>query len=114
MTGNLVHTLPELRILVRQELGADSAVAGAPTLAAIVGAIHAAGRHGDEHTLPVAGMRDDRMEAQTTAAGLPLGAVFMRQKSVDGRPTLAGVSRLEQTRRLDSRPEKIRLVSRTG
>src|SRR5689334_14315072 len=102
MARHLVHALPELRVLVGQELGADALVARRPGPAAVVGAIDAAGRDGDEHPAAVLRVRDDRVQAQAAAARLPLLAVRMLPESLDELERLPRVARLEESGGLDA------------
>lgn len=53
MVNDLVNALPELRILVGEELYADADIARLPRSSAVVGAIHTRSRDGDQHPVRV-------------------------------------------------------------
>src|SRR5215472_12664620 len=74
---HLVHALAEFGMFFGKKLCANSLIARLPRFPAIVGAIHAAGRHGDDHALAIRGMGRDGMKALAASAGRPLGAVGM-------------------------------------
>src|SRR5689334_18049531 len=74
----------------------DSPVALTPRLTAVVGQPHARSRHGDQQSLRIAGPRNDRVQAKTTAAGLPGLACGVVPESLVERPRRAVVATLEQ------------------
>jgi hypothetical protein len=89
---DLVHALPELGMLVGQEVGTHAVVARAPRPPAVVGAIDAARRDGDDHAPAILGVGQDRVQAETAPARLPARAIGMLVQAAHQLPGLAGVT----------------------
>src|SRR5205807_1974994 len=73
-----------------------AAVALAPARAAVLGQPDARGRDGEHQAVGLARPRDDGVQAQPTAAGLPLRAGRVLPERMVERPGLAAVPALEQ------------------
>src|SRR5262249_33168401 len=69
---NLVHTLPELWILVGQEVGADTLIRRTPAHA-IVGSINPSGGNADHHSRSAIYRWEDGVKTKPASARLPLG-----------------------------------------
>src|SRR5665213_3085794 len=114
MIHHLVYTLSKFRVLVWQELRADANVASAPVPATVIGAIESGAGYGDAHAVRIARVDDDRVEAETTATGLPFGPVGVVVETADQLPALACVSRFEERSGFDSRIDDVRFRLTTG
>src|SRR5258708_16014372 len=96
MAHDLVYALAKLGILVRQKLSANSCIARPPRAAAIVRPIDATSGHRDEHLFRLTERRNDGVQTQPTAAGLPARSVFVLEQSFDRSPGLTRVARDEE------------------
>jgi hypothetical protein len=104
VVNHLVHALPVLRIplLLGHELGTDTGIARAPALSPVFRAVHSAGGHRDQHSPRVVRIEDNRVQAKSSAAGLPLGLMLVVEQSLIGLPALSSVARLEERGWLDA------------
>ena len=76
VAGHLVHALAELEVVsVGHEADDDPPVARLPRRAAVVGAVDAGRGDGDQQALRVVRVDEDGVQAQPTAARLPLRPV---------------------------------------
>jgi hypothetical protein len=85
MENDLVNALAKLRILLigRHELGAHAVIPHLPGISAVVCAIDPAGRYCNVHTFGVSGVGQDCVQAEPSAARLPLGAMGMVVQTLD-------------------------------
>src|SRR5437870_1049328 len=83
----------------------DPGVVHSPGAARIVRREDPRGRDPNEHSPGVAGIREDRVEAETTTSGLPLFPAGVVIERVVGGPRFPAVLASEQSRRFDSRIE---------
>src|SRR5258708_36365560 len=115
MPHNLVHALAPFGILLIgwQKRGADTFVAWLPVLAAVVGAINAAGRNRDKQSFGIDRVGKNRVQAKAAATWLPLRAMRMIEQSLLEQPGFARIRRFEQRRRLDAAVKRVRLVRMT-
>ena len=111
--GHLVHALAELGLgVVGQEARDDAPVAGLPGRAAVVAAVHAGGRDGDQEARRVARVEEHRVEAEAAAARLPPRPVGVVPQPLHEGEGAAAVVAAEQGRRFDAGVEDVRLVDR--
>src|SRR5207249_899921 len=99
---DLVDALPELRIGVGREAGADTLVGGHEGLPAVLAQIVATGRDAQVHAAPVA---HDRVETEPAGPRLPLARVLVIADSEHHLPRIAPVLASEQRGRLDPAPQ---------
>src|SRR6185312_11121588 len=111
---NFMHALAKFWILVRQKLCSYSVVARLPRCSAIVRPIRSGCRNGDHHAFWIGCVRNNCMQAQSTATGLPFFAMRMIKQPFYRRPCLARVLRFKQRRRLDTAIERVWIVSTAG
>ena len=113
VAGDLVHALAELgRRRVGQERNGDAGVARLPRLAAVVAAIDAGRRDGDEDAGRVVRMDEHGVQAQPASARLPLRAMRVVPQTTDELERAPAVVAAEQRRRLDTGVEHVGLVGR--
>ena len=84
----------------------------AHVVAAVVAAVHAGRRDGDQHPRGVVRMDEHGVQAQPAAARLPLGAMRVVPQPADELEGAPAVVAAEQRRRLDTGVEHVRLVGR--
>jgi hypothetical protein len=77
----LVHAVPDLRLLGGDLTGLQALVDGQPAGAAVVGAEGTGGADGGEDAPLVGGVQQDRVQAQPARTGLPL-----RSRAVAAQP----------------------------
>jgi len=114
MLDDLVDALSKFGILVGEKLRANSDVARAPALAAIVTAINATGRHRDQHSFRVRGIEHDRVQTQSAATRLPSRLVLVIEQAVVRLPRLATIARFKERRRLDTGVDNVWLGHASG
>ena len=115
VAGDLVHALAELeRRRVRQERHDDSGVARLPRLAAVLAAVYAGRRDGDEDAVRVVRVHEHGVQAHPASARLPLRAVRVVPQPTDQLERAPAVVAAEQRRRLDTGVEHVGLVGRAG
>src|ERR1700738_4813443 len=88
MADDLVNALAPLGILLvgRQKLGAHAFIARLPVFAAVIRAIDAAGRDGDEQAFVIRWVRKNGVQAESAAARHPLRSVRMIEQPTLKRP----------------------------
>src|SRR5712692_2441713 len=94
--GNMVNAVADLGVRVGHELGVQATVDGPPRLAAIVGAERARSRDCDVHPLRVLPIQNNRVQAQSTGAWLPIGSGPMAAESCKLMPGLSAICGAEQ------------------
>ena len=94
MADDFVHALAPLGILLigRQEARTNSLVVRRPAFAAVISAIHTAGRDRDVHSFSVRRIRKNGVQAEPSTARLPLCAMWMIEQAAIQRPGIAAVS----------------------
>src|SRR5687767_4642852 len=110
MVNDLVNALAEFRIFVGKKLSAYSYVSRTPCLPCVFGPVNSAGGDRDGHSVRIAKIGQNGVEAQAAAARLPLRALLEVEKPFDRSPALAAVMRLEQRSGLDSRIAHVPVV----
>src|SRR5512141_54933 len=114
MANDLVDALPELRVLLFEEVRLDPAVAGPPGLAVVVGAVDAAGRGRDGEPVAARRIRQDGVKAEPAAPRRPLRPVRVVPEAFVQRPALSSVAGFEQSGGLDADEDLLGLVVETG
>src|SRR5262249_43808513 len=112
--GNFVNALSEFGIFVGHEHGADAAVLRGPGLAAVCGAVNAAGGNGDVHALIVGRVENDGMQGETAVAGNPARAVRMIEEAANQRPGFPSIARFEKRGRFDATIEDVWFLGEAG
>ena len=111
---DLVHALAELRRrCVGHERHDDAAVARRPGRAAIVAAVHARCRDGNEEPFRIRRVDEDRVQAHASPARHPLGPMRMIPQAAHQREGTAAVVAAEQRGRLDAGVEDLGLIRGT-
>src|SRR6185436_1137120 len=90
----------------------EATVDRTPGLTGIIGAEYAGGRNGDEDPRRVAGIQDDRMQAQPTRPRLPAGPRAVAAQSGKLLPRLPAVGRAEQGRVFNAGVDSVRIGER--
>ena len=94
MHGDAVHAVPDLRLLLRNAVGLQSAIDRPPALTGVVAAKRAGGRDRDvKIRLGSRGIEDDGVQAHAAGAGLPRsadGCVRKRGKFFPVVPAVGG------------------------
>ena len=99
MGRDFMHALAELGEAVRLEAGADAGVFRLETLLAVAARVMAARRNAEMQRAAVV---EDRVQAESAVAGLPLPGMGMVGDSRDLLPRIATVAAAEERRRLDA------------
>src|SRR5262249_15000320 len=95
MHRDTMNTVADFGSRVGDLLGAQAAVHGRPGFAAIFGSEHARSRNGDEHSLWLTRVENDRVQAQSASARLPCGCRAVAAKPRELLPRLPRVGRAE-------------------
>ena len=103
----LVDALAGDRVGVGQEVGTDAAVARLPGRAAVLGGEGPDRRDGDPHLRRVAGVGDDRVQAEAAGAGLPGPARGVLGQAGHVPPGQAAVLAPEEAGRGDAGVERV-------
>src|SRR5690348_16314074 len=113
MQHDLVHALSKFGKTFGSKYHADAAITRLPALAAIVGAINSGRRHGHGHTLFVAGIENNCVQAQSAITRPPTRSMWMVEEPAHQRPRTSSVARLEECRRIDAAIQHVGFVCRT-
>src|SRR5215469_12971090 len=110
MHGDMMHAVSYLRIWIRNVLRFQAAVDRLPAFSAIICAECPRRGNGDEHSLWILLIQNDRMQTHSSGAGLPIWAGAMATKTSKFVPRLAAVSGAENRGVFDSRVGHIGIV----
>src|SRR5207302_758234 len=110
--GDSVHAVADLRVRVGNALRGQAAVDRPPALAGIVTAEGAGRRDGDEDSIGMLRIENDRMETHAAGTGRPIGGRRVLAEAGKLLPALTGVLRAKQGGVFGTRIDGVRIVQR--
>src|SRR6185437_9895053 len=112
MHGDVVHTVSDFCVRVRNVLRAQALVDGLPGRAAVIGAESPRGGDGDINSLWIFRIKNDGVQAHSARARLPLGAGAVSAQAGKFLPIFAAVGGAEQARVFHARVNGVRIGER--
>src|SRR5579864_5362940 len=108
--SDLMHALPELRILIRHKHGADTAVLRSPGSSSVIGLVDAARGDCHVHALRIGWVEHDAVQRETSVARYPPWTVRMVEQAAHQRPCFPRIAAFKQRGRLNSTMHNVRFL----